>query len=107
MNPSDKIQETLKNIREDRSIAKKLLQPIILMVEKDSANRDLQRDIGQVANKYIENILKSNEQLIKLVQIMQKEGDDDAYNGFSSEETNDIFSVFENDEKVKTEEDNG
>ena len=107
MNKNDvqeKIQETLKNIREDRNTAKKLLQPIILMVEKDSGNRDLQRDIGQVANKYIENIQKSNEQLIKLVQLMQKSQDDEAFDGFSAEETNNIFSAFENDERIKIKE---
>ena len=70
LNLDDYIEETTTNIREDRAIAKSLLMDAISdMKLSDSARREL----GSIAAKYVENLQRSNEQMVKLAGLLQKE----------------------------------
>jgi len=64
------IEEATRNIREDRALAKTLLMDAMNdMKQTDSARREL----GSVAAKYIENLQRSNEQMVKITSLLQKQ----------------------------------
>ena len=64
------IAETTTNIREDRAMAKSLLMDAINdMKVTDTARREL----GPIAAKYVENLQRSNEQMVKLAGLVQKQ----------------------------------
>ena len=66
----DYIEETTTNIREDRAMAKSLLMDAISdMKLSDSARKEL----GPIAAKYVENLQRSNEQMVKLAGLLQKQ----------------------------------
>jgi len=70
LNLDDYIEETTTNIREDRAMAKTLLLDAISdMKISDSARKDL----GPIAAKYVENLQRSNEQLVKLAALLQRQ----------------------------------
>jgi len=69
LNLDDYIEETTTNIREDRAMAKSLLLDAISdMKLSDSARKDL----GPIAAKYVENLQRSNEQLVRVTGLLQK-----------------------------------
>ena len=70
MSKSDKyIQEAIANIRSDREITKELLDDAMQYLAKDESRH---RDIGLTLAKYVETLQRSNEQLVKVVNLMKK-----------------------------------
>tara|TARA_R100000808_G_C2155443_1_gene167944 strand:+ start:7494 stop:7802 length:309 start_codon:yes stop_codon:yes gene_type:complete len=66
----DYITETTTNIREDRAMAKSLLMDTINDMKLSDAAR---KEMGPIAAKYVENLQRSNEQLVKLTALLQKQ----------------------------------
>lgn len=66
----DYIEETTTNIREDRAMAKSLLMDTISDMKVTDVAR---RELGPIAAKYVENLQRSNEQLVKLASLLQKQ----------------------------------
>ena len=64
------INEVITNIRKDREVTKELLSDIIVYL---SGNEERHGEVGTVAAKYVETLQRSNEQLVKLIGIRQKE----------------------------------
>tara|TARA_R100000008_G_C3482537_1_gene114590 strand:- start:276 stop:566 length:291 start_codon:yes stop_codon:yes gene_type:complete len=64
------LKEAIGNIRKDREITKELLNDLIVYLSKDEARH---REVGQVAAKYVETLQRSNEQLVKLVTLLEKD----------------------------------
>ena len=82
------IEETTTNIREDRAMAKSLLMDAINdMKLSDSARKEL----GPIAAKYVENLQRSNEQLVKLAGLLQKRRD--AQFGLSANDKEQLFDL--------------
>ena len=83
------IEKTILNIEEDRGGANKLLTDLIIYMAKtgDSAHQT----VGHVAAQYLETLQRSNEQLVKVTSIMQKE--ENTSKGFSKKDMDDIFNV--------------
>ena len=69
LNLDDYIEETTTNIREDRAMAKSLLMDAINDMKLSDAAR---KELGPIAAKYVENLQRSNEQLVKLAALLQK-----------------------------------
>jgi len=70
LNLDDYIDEATTNIREDRAMAKSLLMDAIRdMKLSDSARKEL----GPIAAKYVENLQRSNEQLVRVSGLLQKQ----------------------------------
>ena len=65
----DYIDQVIKNINEDREITRDLLDAAIKYLAKDESRH---RDIGIVMAKYVETLQRSNEQLVKIVNIMSR-----------------------------------
>ena len=64
------LEETTKNIREDRAMAKTLLMDVMADMAASPTDR---REMGPIAAKFVENLQRSNEQMVKLSSILQKQ----------------------------------
>ena len=63
------ITEALDNIRNDRKIAKEFLNEIANQIANDSEQN---KYLSPVAAKHIETMQRSNEQLVKIINLKQK-----------------------------------
>ena len=63
------IDDALKNITNDRAVTTSLLNDLMEYMKKSSSTH---AEVGPVAAKYVETLQRSNEQLVKLVGIMNK-----------------------------------
>tara|TARA_R110002074_G_scaffold48209_5_gene123402 strand:- start:1666 stop:1971 length:306 start_codon:yes stop_codon:yes gene_type:complete len=70
LNLDEYLEETTKNIREDRAMAKTLLMDVMADMKASSAER---REMGPIAAKFVENLQRSNEQMVKLASIIQRQ----------------------------------
>ena len=86
------IDEALDNIRNDRKMAREFLNEIANQIAKDS---DQNKYLSPVAAKHIETLQRSNEQLVKLISLRQK----DRTRGvtLSEEDKNDLFDIIQGD----------
>lgn len=75
------VTEALENIRKDRKTAREFLNEIANQIAQDSEQN---RALSPVAAKHIETMQRSNEQLVKLINIKQKK-------------TEAVFELSEND----------
>ena len=92
LNLEDYIDETTTNIREDRAMAKSLLMDTISdMKISDMARKEL----GPIAAKYVENLQRSNEQLVKLTGLLQKQKSTEF--GLSPDDKEQLFDLLNNE----------
>jgi len=82
------IEEALENIRDDREIAKELLNDTANLI---AIKPDDSRYLGPIAAKHIETLQRSNEQLVKLIGIRQKESTKSA--SLSEDDKSEIFDI--------------
>jgi len=82
------IEETTTNVREDRAMAKSLLMDALQDMKQSDAAR---RELGSIAAKYIENLQRSNEQLVKLAVLLQKQKSQQF--GLSSDDKEQLFDL--------------
>jgi hypothetical protein len=64
------IEKALENIEEDRATTKELLQDLMKYL---AVTDERHREVGPVAAKYVETLQRSNEQLVKVASLMQKQ----------------------------------
>jgi len=65
------IEESIINVRNDRSVTATLLTDLLIKMKKTS-DLDTHRQLGIVASKYVETLQRSNEQLVKITSILSK-----------------------------------
>ena len=63
------INKAIQNITNDRAVTTSLLNDLMEYMKKSSSTHG---EVGPVAAKYVETLQRSNEQLVKLVGIMNK-----------------------------------
>ena len=63
------IEEALENIRHDRKSAQEFLNEIANQIVSDA---DQNRSLSPVAAKHVETMQRSNEQLVKIISLQQK-----------------------------------
>lgn len=68
-NLDELVSEAIDNIRLDRKTAREFLNEIANQIAMDSEKN---RSLSPVAAKHIETMQRSNEQLVKLINIKQK-----------------------------------
>ena len=82
--------ETISNIREDRKTTKKLLQDLVKTMSSSSEG-DIHKQVGIVAAKYVETLQRSNEQLVKIVSLLQKKQNKD--DGLTNKDKDELFDL--------------
>ena len=87
-NMKDYFSEAIKNIRNDRAVTTKLLIEIMDYL-KGSETRH--QEVGTTAAKYVETLQRSNEQLVKLGALLQKDGA--TKQGLTDEDKSEIFDL--------------
>tara|TARA_R110000751_G_scaffold130065_1_gene232042 strand:- start:610 stop:918 length:309 start_codon:yes stop_codon:yes gene_type:complete len=70
LNLEEYVEETTTNIREDRAMAKALLIEVMADMAASPTDR---REMGPIAAKFVENLQRSNEQMVKLASIIQRQ----------------------------------
>jgi len=82
------VEETTKNIREDRAMAKTLLIDVMADMAASSTDR---REMGPIAAKFVENLQRSNEQMVKLASILQRQKTQEY--GLSDDDKEQLFDL--------------
>ena len=82
------LNEAISNIREDREKAKEFLGSLETLISAEGSSH---KYLGSVAAKYLETLQRSNEQLVKVVALIQKKqaGSDK----LSEDDKNEIFEM--------------
>jgi len=82
------IEEATRNIREDRALAKTLLIDAMKDMKLSDSSR---RELGSIAAKYVENLQRSNEQMVKLGALLQRQ--QGVASGLSEEDKQDLYDM--------------
>jgi hypothetical protein len=85
------IDEVMSNIRSDREVTKELLGDAMSWLSKDESRH---REIGIVLSKYVETLQRSNEQLVKIANMVSK---NTSNKGLSDEDKNDLLDIISGD----------
>jgi len=86
------VDEALDNIRNDRKLAREFLNELANEIARDSDNN---RSLSPVAAKHVETMQRSNEQLVKIISIKQKQTSQDI--GLSEEDKASLFDMIQED----------
>ena len=86
------IDQVIRNINEDREITRDLLDDAIKYLAKDESRH---RDIGIVMAKYVETLQRSNEQLVKVVNILSRK---ETTQDLTSGEMENIYNMINGDD---------
>tara|TARA_B100001093_G_C26679785_1_gene949920 strand:- start:421 stop:711 length:291 start_codon:yes stop_codon:yes gene_type:complete len=90
----DIINKALDNIESDREVTRDLLNDAISYLSKDESRH---RDIGMTLAKYVEVLQRSNEQMVKVASLVQKE--EKTSDGLTEKDMEDIFSMIDEDKE--------
>ena len=91
LNLDEYVDEATTNIREDRAMAKSLLMDAINDMKLSDASR---KDLGPIAAKYVENLQRSNEQLVRLTALLQKQKTQHV--GLTEDDREQLFDLLNN-----------
>ena len=89
----DFIEQAKSNITEDRAATKTLLMNLMKYMQSSD---DRHREVGLVAAKYLETLQRSNEQLVKLAALVQKDSSKNA--NITEQDKQELFDII-NEEK--------
>ena len=84
------VSEALDNIRDDRRVAREFLNEIANQIAADADNN---RGLSPVAAKHIETMQRSNEQLVKIIGLKQKNQSESIE--LSESEKNSLFDMLQ------------
>ena len=87
-NLNDYIEEVTRNIREDRALAKTLLMDAMNDMKMSDASR---KELGSIAAKYVDNLQRSNEQMVKLSALVQRQQGSNT--GLSDQDKEDLYDM--------------
>jgi hypothetical protein len=82
------LEEAIGNIRDDRGITSSLLIDLVAHMKQSSDNL---KESSLAASKYVETLQRSNEQLVKVANLLQKRerGND----GLSDHDKEELFEI--------------
>ena len=92
------IEEAVANIRKDREITQELLSDLIVIAGQSEHNH---KEVSIAAAKYVETLQRSNEQLVKLAGLVQKDDKNDSPFSFSGNDKDDIYEIIQDKDKEK------
>ncbi len=80
--------DAIDNINSDRAVTKMLLLDVIELIK---TTKDNHKDVGAIAAKYVETLQRSNEQLVKIAALMQKDTKENA--NLSDKDKEELFDI--------------
>lgn len=89
----DFIERANENVLEDRAATKTLLMTLMKYMQLGD---DRHKEVGLIAAKYLETLQRSNEQLVKLAALVQKNERGDA--GITEEDKQELFDLINQEE---------
>ncbi len=89
------LEDAITNIKQDRAVTATLLTDLMTHMQKQGNHTH--ETCGLIASKYVETLQRSNEQLVKLVSILQKDQVKKA--SLSSDEKNEIFDILQQEQE--------
>jgi len=92
MNKDKLIKEALDNIRNDRNTTESLL---INLQQEINSNQTTNSRSGLVAAKYVETLQRSNEQLVKVLLLLQKAEQQNGSIELSDNEKDNLFELIQ------------
>ena len=84
------LEQAIKNIDNDRKITRELLDDVVRYMSKDEARH---REVGLTASKYVETLQRSNEQLVKVAALIQKNQSKET--GLSAQDKEELFGLIQ------------
>lgn len=90
------IDEALGNIRNDRKVAREFLNEVANEIVRDPGQN---KYLSPVAAKHIETLQRSNEQLVKIIGITQK--NQTSTFSLSDEDKDNLFDMIQNENETK------
>tara|TARA_B100000902_G_C27198917_1_gene857968 strand:- start:810 stop:1112 length:303 start_codon:yes stop_codon:yes gene_type:complete len=90
------IEEAVKNIRKDRETTQELLNDLIKIAAQSDHNH---KEVSIAAAKYVETLQRSNEQLVKLASLVQKDEKKETDFSFSGSDKDSIYDMIQNEDK--------
>jgi anion-transporting ArsA/GET3 family ATPase len=94
----DFIDKAIQNIVEDRAATKTLLMNLMKYMQTSD---DRHREVGLVAAKYVETLQRSNEQLVKLANMLHKKKSQDE--SITDKDKQDLFDLISDDAEDQNE----
>jgi hypothetical protein len=94
------VDEATRNVRDDRALASKLLTDLL---KNMSSNSDHQ-SVGLIAAKYLETLQRSNEQLVKITSIVNRET---VSNNITPELREEIYDIIKGGAQTSSDSDEG
>ena len=82
------IERATKNVTDDRAATQTLLMSLMKYMQSGD---DRHREFGLIAAKYLETLQRSNEQLVKIAALVQKEAK--SIEGITEQDKNDLFDL--------------
>ena len=90
------IEEAVKNIRKDRETTQELLSDLIKIAAVSEHNH---KEVSMSAAKYLETLQRSNEQLVKLAALIQRDEKKDTGFSFSGNDKDSIYDMIKKEDK--------
>ena len=84
------LEQAIKNIDNDRKITRELLDDVVRYMSKDETRH---REVGLTASKYVETLQRSNEQLVKIAALIQKNQNKET--GLSAQDKEELFGLIQ------------
>ncbi len=84
------IHEAIDNIRNDREITNELLKDLMKYIAQNEQNH---KEVGLTAAKYVETLQRSNEQLVKISAILQKDSKESSSFSFSVNDKDNLYDI--------------
>ena len=89
----DYIEKVVQNITEDRATTKVLLMDLMKWMQKAE---ERQKEVGIIAAKYLETLQRSNEQLVRISGLIQKEKKQET--GITDEDKQELFDMIQGED---------
>tara|TARA_Y100000592_G_scaffold93901_1_gene157841 strand:+ start:10559 stop:10849 length:291 start_codon:yes stop_codon:yes gene_type:complete len=84
------LEQAIKNIDNDRKITRELLDDVVRYMSKDETRH---REVGLTASKYVETLQRSNEQLVKVAALIQKNQSKEV--GLTAQDKEELFGLIQ------------
>tara|TARA_B100000925_G_C21781453_1_gene376432 strand:+ start:84 stop:371 length:288 start_codon:yes stop_codon:yes gene_type:complete len=92
-NVEEYLDEAIQNIKHDRAATKSLLMGLMKYMQ---ISEDRHKEVGLIAAKYLETLQRSNEQLVKITNIVSRKSSGN--DSITEQDRQDLFDIINSEE---------